>query len=85
MRANFEKSKILELLGDFDEAVITATNSRHVLGIMNDLAKHIAVYMADYPEKIPHHEIIKRINETPFRFPDRKMEFPVEVLQRMLR
>ncbi|MFH1357209.1 MAG: hypothetical protein ABII18_08780, partial [bacterium] len=79
MDAGFTTDQAERYFTGFDHAIFTPTSSRRVLGVMNDLKKHLTFFMSDYYEEpLSFKEITRRINKTPYRIPGYKMCYPIE-------
>lgn len=85
MNVGFDMSIAREYLNGFDPFLIGPTNSRRVLGVMNDLKQQILFMMSDYNHNpLGDHEIIKRLNQTPYRIPGHDTFLPVEAFAQKL-
>lgn len=85
MAAGFTADQVEEYFTGFDHAIFTPTNSRQVLGVMNDLKKQLMFLMSDhYEQPLSFKEITKRLNKTPYRIPGHKMCYPVEAFAERL-
>ncbi len=85
MNAGFTPGRVEEYFTGFDHAIFTPTSSRHVLGVMNDLKKHLMFLMSDYYEQpLSFKEITKRLNRIPYNIPGLKMCYAVEAFAERL-
>jgi hypothetical protein len=85
MAAGFTPDRVNGYFAGFDHAICTPTNSRQVLGVMNDLKQQLIFLMSDYYEPpLSFKEITRRLNKTPYDTPGHKMCYPFEAFAERL-